>query len=154
MLATNAQPHGGVGGSHELADHVQVGAVQVRTVEVGLVHVRAVHLGAERVVADDVEVLVLGERSQVSVGVLLGGLAGLRRRRRERGPVAAGGGEVGAEVVEEDRKQLRDLDRRSANGGFALRLMDFENAKEKLFELYRTVKGERNRAVNASRDSA
>ncbi|GIE96641.1 transcriptional regulator [Paractinoplanes rishiriensis] len=39
---------------------------------------------------------------------------------------------------------LRDLVRRSSNGGFALRLMDFENAKEKLFELYRSVKGERN----------
>ncbi|MBW6438297.1 transcriptional regulator [Actinoplanes hulinensis] len=40
---------------------------------------------------------------------------------------------------------LRDLVRRSANGGFSLRLMDFENAKEKLFELYRTVKGERSK---------
>jgi hypothetical protein len=40
---------------------------------------------------------------------------------------------------------LRDLVRRSANGTFTLRLMDFENAKEKLFELYRTVKGERNK---------
>jgi hypothetical protein len=40
---------------------------------------------------------------------------------------------------------LRDLVRRSANGVFTLRLMDFENAKEKLFELYRTVKGERHK---------
>jgi hypothetical protein len=40
---------------------------------------------------------------------------------------------------------LRDLIGRSANGAFSLRLMDFENAKEKLFELYRTVKKERNR---------
>jgi len=40
---------------------------------------------------------------------------------------------------------LRDLVRRSDTGGFTLRLMDFENAKEKLFELYRTVKGERNK---------
>ncbi|MFJ1844674.1 MULTISPECIES: transcriptional regulator [unclassified Streptomyces] len=33
--------------------------------------------------------------------------------------------------------QLRDLVQRSATGGFSLRLMDFEEAKEKLFELYR-----------------
>ncbi|GIM95120.1 transcriptional regulator [Paractinoplanes toevensis] len=40
---------------------------------------------------------------------------------------------------------LQDLVRRSKNGAFALRLMDFENAQEKLFELYRTVKGERSK---------
>ncbi|MCK2237154.1 MULTISPECIES: transcriptional regulator [unclassified Crossiella] len=33
--------------------------------------------------------------------------------------------------------QLRELIRRSENGNLALRLMDFENAKERLFELYR-----------------
>lgn len=40
---------------------------------------------------------------------------------------------------------LRDLVRRSANGHFSLRMMDYENAKEKLYELYRSVKGERHK---------
>ncbi|GAA3623535.1 hypothetical protein GCM10022223_45650 [Kineosporia mesophila] len=40
---------------------------------------------------------------------------------------------------------LLDLIRRSTNGEFSLRLMDFEDHKEKLFELYRSVKNERNK---------
>ncbi|GAA2592876.1 hypothetical protein GCM10010435_84830 [Winogradskya consettensis] len=40
---------------------------------------------------------------------------------------------------------LRDLVSRSSNGPFSLRLMDFENAKEKLFELHRSVKSERHK---------
>lgn len=38
--------------------------------------------------------------------------------------------------------QLRDLIQRSAHGSLSLRLMDFENAKEKLFELYRAYSKE------------
>ncbi|MFB6710829.1 transcriptional regulator [Streptomyces sp. NPDC056358] len=38
--------------------------------------------------------------------------------------------------------QLRDLVQRSATGSISLRLMDFEEAKEKLFELYRTYNKE------------
>lgn len=41
--------------------------------------------------------------------------------------------------------ELHELIRRSANGSFSLRLMDFEDAKEKLFELYRAVNSEKNR---------
>ncbi|MEV6930915.1 transcriptional regulator [Dactylosporangium sp. NPDC051485] len=41
--------------------------------------------------------------------------------------------------------ELRELIRRSASGDFSLRLMDFENDKEKLFELYRTVTSEKSR---------
>ncbi|WP_045746749.1 ParB/RepB/Spo0J family partition protein [Actinoplanes rectilineatus] len=40
---------------------------------------------------------------------------------------------------------LRDLVRRSESGGFSLRMMDFEDAKEKLAELYRTVQNERSK---------
>ncbi|MFC7305306.1 transcriptional regulator [Streptomyces monticola] len=39
--------------------------------------------------------------------------------------------------------QLRDLVKRSEAGGLSLRLMDFEDAKEKLFELYRAYSKER-----------
>lgn len=42
-------------------------------------------------------------------------------------------------------RELRELIRRSANGTFSLRLMDFEEAKEKLFELYRAFNSEKNR---------
>lgn len=38
--------------------------------------------------------------------------------------------------------QLRDMIRRSEDNGFALRLMDFEDAKEKLFELFRAYSKE------------
>lgn len=41
--------------------------------------------------------------------------------------------------------ELHELIRRSTHGNFALRLMDFEDAKEKLFELYRAYHGEKNR---------
>lgn len=42
-------------------------------------------------------------------------------------------------------RELHELVRRSANGSFSLRLMDFEGAKEKLHELYRAVNSEKNR---------
>ena len=95
-----------VGGSaypaHELAAFVTVRAAET-------VHF-TVLAAAERVVADDVEVLVLGELTQVPLRVLLGGLAGLRCGWHEFGGGPVRPGEVGAEVVEEDRKQLGDLD--------------------------------------------
>jgi len=40
--------------------------------------------------------------------------------------------------------ELKALIERSKNGTFALRLMDFEDHKEKLFELYRAYKAEKN----------
>nr|WP_308113858.1 transcriptional regulator [Kineosporia corallincola] len=40
---------------------------------------------------------------------------------------------------------LRDLIRRSKTEDFSMRLMDFEEGKEKLFELYRSVKNEGNK---------
>ncbi|GLW30110.1 hypothetical protein Areg01_30500 [Actinoplanes regularis] len=41
--------------------------------------------------------------------------------------------------------ELRELIRRSSSDTFALRLMDFEDAKEKLFELHRAVKSEKSK---------
>jgi hypothetical protein len=41
--------------------------------------------------------------------------------------------------------ELRELIRRSVDGPFSLRLMDYEEAKEKLFELYRAFNSEKNR---------
>jgi len=49
-------------------------------------------------------------------------------------------------VIERDAwilAELRDVIRRSASGSSALRLMDFEDAQEKLFELYRAVRSEK-----------
>nr|BFE66237.1 hypothetical protein GCM10020063_107630 [Dactylosporangium thailandense] len=41
--------------------------------------------------------------------------------------------------------ELNELVRRSVNGKYALRLMDFEDAKEKLFELYRAFTAEKSK---------
>ncbi|MER6590177.1 transcriptional regulator [Micromonospora chalcea] len=46
-------------------------------------------------------------------------------------------------------RELHELIGRSVNGSFSLRLMDFEDAKEKLFELYRAVNSERNKEMSA-----